>query len=237
MVRDNIMTHSESDDSKKRGEGMLERLGHLLKYAYKLFKVYMQMLRGLWKISRFSKPIVSIFGGARLKKDDPYFTQISEFAHRLTNNNVSVITGGGGGAMEAANCGAIKPGKGNGTSIGISVSELGEGRNMCVEEYLVLDYFFGRKWLMTHFSKAFIIFPGGYGTLDELMEVLTLISTKKMMRAPVVLVGVEYWQPFMKWLRDEPMNHGLLSEEGFALITLTDDLEYAFCVIRDRCAY
>lgn len=216
---------------------MFERIGELLKYAWRLFKVYLQMLHGLWKISRFKQPIISIFGGSRLQKDDPVFKQISEFAHKLTAHDISVITGGGGGAMEAANCGAVLPGQGTGMSIGISVSELDEKQNPCVEELLQLDYFFGRKWLMTHFSKAYIVFPGGFGTLDELAEILTLMSTERLGRVPIVLIGTEYWGPFVAWLKNEPMHHGLLEAESYDLITLTDDVDYALCIIREKCKH
>jgi uncharacterized protein (TIGR00730 family) len=214
---------------------MLRRLGLCGLLFIKLIRVFFQLLYGAWRVSKLPMPIVSIFGGARLKEDQDYFRLAHDLAARFVINDISVLTGGGPGIMQAASCGAIKPGKRTGKIMGIGVKDLGESKNKCVEEYFELDHFFARKWLLTRYSAAFIIFPGGFGTLDELTEVLTLIQTNKLKPEPIVLVGVEYWQPFMKWVTDEALKHGLVSQEDIDLFTVTDDLEKAFCVVRDEC--
>lgn len=205
------------------------------KLSWKLFKVHMQMLYGAWKVSKLPKPIVSIFGGARLSQKDTYAVQASELANMFVENNISVLTGGGPGIMEAANCGAIKQNGGKGKSMGIGVKELGEGKNPCVQEYIALDYFFARKWLLTRFSLGFVVFPGGFGTMDELAEVLTLIQTKKMAPLPIILIGTDYWDTFLKWVTDDAIKHGLIEKEHLELFTITDDLHQAMCLIRDTC--
>ena len=121
-----------------------------------------------------------------------------------------------------------------GRSMGIGVKGL-EGPNPCVQEYFELDYFFARKYLMTRSSVGFVVFPGGFGTLDELAEILTLLQTKKMKKIPVILVGVEYWSPFMEWVKDEALQHGMLKQEHVELIELTDDLDRALSLLCQHC--
>ncbi len=145
-----------------------------------MFRVVFQLVYGFWRISKLEQPIVSIFGSARLAQDQIYFKQAHDLAQRFIAHDISVLAGGGPGIMEAVTCGAVvHDGTGKGKSIGIGVRGLGEKRSLCVQEYFELDYFFARKWLLTQYSSAFIVFPGGFGTLDELAEVLTLIQTKK----------------------------------------------------------
>jgi len=214
---------------------MLRRLWHCLREFFKLLRVFWQMMYGVFRISKLRPPIISIFGGARVAGDDHYFKQAHELSRRLVEEDISVLTGGGPGIMEAASCGAIVPKGGKTRIMGIGVTGLGEKPNDCAQEFFSLDYFFARKWLLTRFSAGFIIFPGGFGTLDEMAEVLTLIQTKKMARVPIVLFGVEYWNPFMEWLRKEALKHKTVDETDLALFTLTDDLEQVFCLIRDEC--
>ena len=99
-----------------------------------------------------------------------------------------------------------------------------------------MNYFFARKYLLTRFSVAFIVFPGGFGTLDELAEVLTLIQTKKMARLPIILIGKQYWSHFMHWLHDAAIAENLIAQHDLQLFTVTDDLEEVFCLVRDECA-
>lgn len=211
-----------------------ERIKLCVSLTFNLIRVFGQLIYGAWRISKVPMPIVSIFGGSRLKKNDFYFGKAFELANRFVTSGISVLTGGGPGVMEAASCGAAKPGK-RGMSVGISVRDLGEGRNPCAQEYFELDFFFARKWLLTRYSSAFIVFPGGFGTMDELSEVLTLIQTNKLKRVPIVLFGKEYWQPFIDWLHKEALKHGLIKQKDLDLFTFTDDLEVAFCVARDEC--
>ena len=204
-----------------------------------LFRTTFQLIYGVWKVSRLPEPIVTVFGGARLKQDDFYAQQAHELSHRLARANISVITGGGPGIMEAANCGisheqakAIRA-----RTLGITVKGLGkkEQVNECAKEYIVMDYFFARKWLMINFSVAFAVFPGGFGTMDELAQVATLMQTEQLPGVPLVLIGTEYWQPFMNWLTDSALKNGLISEKDLNLIRVTDDLDEAFCLLQERC--
>lgn len=202
---------------------------------FRLIRVVFQIIYGAWQISKLPRPIVTIFGGARLSKKEPYWEIAHQLSNKLVEANISVITGGGPGLMEAASCGAIPRLGGKGVSMGIGVKDLGEGKNTCVQVYCQLDYFFARKWLLTRYSNGFVVFPGGFGTLDELTEVLTLIQTKKLKRVPIVLIGVEYWKDFLAWINNEALQHGLIAPEHLTLFTLTDDLEEAFCLLRDAC--
>ena len=114
---------------------------------------------GAWRVNRLPKPIVTIFGGSRIKLEDPYAQQAHQFAQMLVEQNISVVTGGGGGIMQAASCGAV-PGKGRGRSLGIGVKELHEKPNPCIQDYIELDYFYARKWLLAEYSVGFVVFPG-----------------------------------------------------------------------------
>ncbi len=190
----------------------------------RLMRSSYQIIYGFWRLSRLPQPLVSIFGSARISVSATYALKAEELSRLLIENNISVITGGGGGIMEAANCGAIESKSGKGRSIGINVKGLSEGRHSCVHEHLELDYFFARKWLMTHYSVGFVFFPGGFGTIDELGEVLTLMQTKKLAPVPIILFGREYWEPFMNWLKAEALNYGLVSEADLKLFVITDEI-------------
>lgn len=204
--------------------------------AWKFFHVFLQLIYGVWHVSKLSHPIISIFGSAKVAQTDKYAQEANQLAVWLGQEGISVLTGGGPGIMEAANCGVIKAKKkGSVQSIGIGVSGLNEPKNVCVEEYFELDYFFARKWLLTQYSSGFIVFPGGFGTLDELSEVLTLIQTKQMKQVPIVLVGKDYWRPFMQWVTDEAAPHGLIKPEQVTLFSVTDDIYKAFCFVRGKC--
>lgn len=211
-----------------------QRLWFVLKTIGFLIKLDFELITGIWKISGITKPIVSIFGGSRFNLSDPYAQMASKLAQIFVQNGISVMTGGGPGIMEAASCGAIAIGKKGVVSLGIGVTELHERKNPCVQEYLELDNFAARKWLLTHYAVGFIVFPGGFGTLDELAEVLTLIQTKKLPRVPIVLIGKEYWHYFMHWLTAEAMSHGLITMDNFSLFKVTDNLEEAFSLINEH---
>ncbi len=193
-----------------------------------------QLWYGVWRLAGLTQPIITIFGASRLPETDRYFRQALILAGRFAQNNVSVLTGGGQGIMEAASCGAEKIG-GKGRVIGIGVSELKEKPNPCVQEYIELRYFFARKWLLVRYSQAYVFFPGGYGTLDELTEILTLMQVKQVPRRPIVLFGSEYWEPFMNWLQHEAVKHGTIEKENLLLFTVTDDLDQAFLLVCDKC--
>lgn len=194
-----------------------------------------QMIWGAWRISRLDNPIVTIFGGARFRLDDPYAILAQQLSRRFVDAGVSVLTGGNTGIMEAVSYGALIAKDSKGRSIGIGVRDLGDGKNQYVSEYFELNYFFARKWLLTRFSRAFVVFPGGFGTLDEMSEIITLIQTKHMPCVPIVLVGKEYWDPWYSWVINEALKHGAVTEQEIALFKITDNLDEAFDVIHASC--
>jgi len=198
-------------------------------------RVNWQIIKGVWHISTIPHPIVSIFGGARLPQETHYFEKVHQLAERFTSHAISVLTGGGSGVMEAANRGAQHPIGATGKSVGIGVKNVTKEPNKFVELYYEVDYFFARKWLLTRYSQAFVIFPGGLGTLDELSEVLTLMMTKKLAPAPIMLVGTKYWKDLMLWMEKEAVEHGLIDKKYLEQLTLTDDLELVFNVINTTC--
>ena len=214
----------------------LRRIGMCCALAWKFLRVFIQIICGAWRVAKLPHPIVSIFGSSRTAKTDQYAHEANKVAALLVEQGVSVLTGGGPGIMEAANCGAVLKGGDQTkiTSIGINVAGL-EPKNPCVQEYFEMDYFFARKWLLTQYSSGFVVFPGGFGTLDELSEVLTLIMTNQMKKVPIVLVGKEYWQPFMQWITEQALPHGLVKPEHVALFSITDDPYKAFCFVRGLC--
>lgn len=202
-----------------------------------LLKVLFQIIYGSWKLAGLSKPRITIFGGVRLGQKTKFAQSAFELAQKFVDNGVSVITGGGSGAMHAANCGGISKVHGNVKSIGIGVKDLNEGPNPCVQEYFELEYFFARKWLMTRHSQAFVVFPGGFGTMDELMDVLTLMQTKKTERVPIVLVGRDYWNYFMMWLNNSAVVDGLILKEDLELFSVTDNIDEIFLIVCKECKF
>lgn len=215
---------------------MYSRIKHCMRLAYKLARVSRQIVYGYYRLLGITQPMVSIFGAAKAKPDDHYSEVAHDLARKFAESGISVITGGGFGIMEAASCGVTqqKP-RGTASSIGIGVRSLGEERNSCVDAFFVLDYFFARKWLLTHYSKAYVVFPGGYGTMDELMEILTLIRTRTMVPAPIVLIGIEYWTPFINWLKNEVLAHNYIDADSLSLFVLTDDIKEAFEIAAEVC--
>ncbi|BDC34958.1 hypothetical protein Noda2021_09160 [Candidatus Dependentiae bacterium Noda2021] len=206
-----------------------------IKTFFKLQRVVFQMLKGSCRIFALPGPLVSIFGGSRFGQDIMYAKKAHQLAHQFAERGISVLTGGGSGIMQAASCGAYVHPKEKGRTMGIGVTTLNEPKNECLLDYFQVDYFFARKWLLTQYSSAFVVFPGGFGTLDELGEVLTLIQTSTLKKTPIVLIGKEYWQPFMQWVNTEMLSHGLIAMQDIGLFTLTDDLTEAFCIVEDKC--
>ena len=164
---------------------------------------------------------VTIFGSARTQADDPYYDKAVETARLLAREGFPIITGGGPGIMEAANRGAQE---GNGLSIGCNIElPFEQGTNTYVDRAVHFRYFFVRKTMFVKYSTAFIVFPGGYGTMDELFEALTLIQTGKVKHFPVVLFGATYWNGMVEWLRDRVAGEGKIATTDLELFHVTDD--------------
>jgi uncharacterized protein (TIGR00730 family) len=164
---------------------------------------------------------VTIFGSARTKPDDVYYEKAVQTARLLAGQGFPIITGGGPGIMEAANRGAQE---GNGLSIGCNIElPFEQGTNPYVERSINFRYFFVRKTMFVKYSTAFIVFPGGFGTMDELFEALTLIQTGKVRHFPVVLFGREYWRGLIEWLGDRAAGEGKIDTKDLALLHVTDE--------------
>lgn len=212
---------------------MFKRLRILLTVFWHLLKVFGQMLYGTWRISKLNFPIVTVFGGSRLKLNDPYAVQASVLTKKLLEKDISILSGGGPGIMQAVSCSILEHQKAK--NIGIGVRGLSEGHNNCVGEYFELDYFFARKWLLTRFSRAYIVFPGGFGTFDEMFEMLTLIQTKRMKSKPIILIGTEFWKPLLDWFTNKVLKHGAIDTHELELFVLTDDVDTVFELIKKTC--
>jgi uncharacterized protein (TIGR00730 family) len=203
-----------------------------------LLKSMGQLMKSIWVLRGLPQPAVTIFGGSRLQQSSPYAHLAHEVADKLVKNDISVITGGGPGIMEAANCGARHSVDGpcDIRSIGIAVKGLdNESLNIYAQRQLVVDHFWARKWLMVRYAVSFVIFPGGFGTIDEMAEVATLMQTKKLTGIPIVLMGKEYWEPFLQWLEMTVLKEGLISQADLDMIYVTDNVHEAVALIRERC--
>ena len=183
--------------------------------SWRIFRVMGELVEGFDKLSGI-EPAVTIYGSARTRAADELYTQTEEIARRLGEAGFSIITGGGGGVMEAANKGALEAGV---TSVGLNI-ELPEEQlaNAYTNKLITFNHFFVRKVMLVKYATAFIIIPGGLGTLDELTEVLTLMQTHKIKPFPVILFNSKYWQGFLGWLRSSVLAKEFISEEDFSLL-------------------
>jgi uncharacterized protein (TIGR00730 family) len=170
-------------------------------------------------------PAVSIFGSARIGRRNRYYVAARRLSAALAKQGFAIITGGGPGIMEAANRGAKEAG---GVSIGCNIElPFEQGLNEYVDLGMEFRYFFVRKVMFVKYAEGFVIFPGGFGTLDELFEALTLIQTGKVEHFPVVLYGTEYWEGMMRWIREKPLYEEKVSVEDLDLVTITSDVDEA----------
>jgi uncharacterized protein (TIGR00730 family) len=206
------------------------------KFFYKWLVISWQMLWGIISLSSVNPPRVTFFGGVKLKRDDVYAKAAFELAAKLAKADIAVITGGGPGLMEAANCGA-QSANSKAANLGITVRGLErEVRgNMCSQKLIVMEYFFARKWLLISYSTGFVVFPGGFGTMDEFAEVITLIQTNVIKQVPVILFGVEYWKHLIDWMKLSALDCDLISQKDIDLLTVTDDVEHAFKMLSEAC--
>jgi uncharacterized protein (TIGR00730 family) len=193
-----------------------------------VFRVGFEFLRGFRKL-HFVGPCVTVFGSARLREDHKYYAMARRVGRHLTRLGFTVMTGGGPGIMEAANRGAREAG---GTSVGCNIELPDEqGHNEYLDHWVTFDYFFVRKVLLFKYSYAFVAMPGGVGTMDELFEAVTLVQTDKIQDFPVVLMGVDYWQPLVEFL-ELMVDEGTISPSDMDLILVTDSVQKAMEHIR-----
>jgi uncharacterized protein (TIGR00730 family) len=200
--------------------------------SWVIFKVMSEFVEGFEKLAKIG-PCVTIFGSARTKPDHPYYKTAEEIAYQLVQHGYGVITGGGPGIMEAGNRGANRA---KGKSVGLNIFLPFEQKgNIYIDQdkLISFDYFFVRKVMFVKYSQGFIVMPGGYGTLDELTEALTLIQTNKTGRFPVVMVGRKFWGGMVDWLKEVLVKEEMIHENDLNLFNVVDTPEEAVKVIDD----
>jgi uncharacterized protein (TIGR00730 family) len=193
---------------------------------------------GFEAVDRIDRPAVTIFGSARIREAHPTYEQARELARRFAEQGWAVVTGGGPGVMEAANRGAKEAG---GLSVGFNIELPHEQRlNPWVDIEVTFRHFYARKTMFVKAAEGFVVFPGGFGTADELFESLTLIQTGKVLHFPVVLFGSDYWGELLTWIREEALADGMISPNDLDLLHVTDDAEDAVARVLEcyetRCA-
>lgn len=196
---------------------------------WRVLRIMAEFVEGFEKLGDV-QDAVAIFGSARVLPEDAYYRVAVDTARLLAEAGFPIITGGGPGIMEAANRGAVE---GDGLSIGCNIELPHEqGTNAYVRRSMYFRFFFVRKMMLAKYSMAFVVFPGGYGTLDELFEALTLIQTGKMSVFPVVLVGKQYWSGLVDWLRATMAGEGKIDLDDLKLFHVTDDPEEVLRIIQ-----
>jgi len=191
---------------------------------WRVLRIQAEFVEGFGTLAELG-PAVSVFGSARTKPDEPMYDAARRLAADLSTAGLAVITGGGPGIMEAANRGAAEAG---GTSVGLGIElPFESGLNDYVNLGINFRYFFARKTMFVKYAQGFVVMPGGFGTLDELFESLTLVQTHKVTSFPVVLFGSDYWQGLLDWLRASALSHGLVSAPDIDLLQVTDSIEEA----------
>lgn len=200
--------------------------------SWSVFKIMSEVVEGFEKLARIG-PCATIFGSARAKIGSKYYQLAEEIAYLLTKRGFGVISGGGPGIMEAANKGAHY---GGGKSVGLNIvlpNEQFSNPFIDPDKLITFDYFFVRKLMFMRYSQGYIVLPGGFGTMDELFEAITLIQTHKLVQFPIVMVGTEYWSGLVDWLKNEMLEQGHIHAEDMNIFTLVDDALNAVNVIEE----
>ena len=201
--------------------------------SWAIFKIMSEFVEGYEKLSRIG-PCVSIFGSARLRPGNKYYEMAEEMGYQLTQNGYGVITGGGPGIMEAGNKGAYR---GKGTSVGLNIElpfEQHDNPYIDPDKNLEFDYFFVRKVMFVKYSQGFVVMPGGFGTLDELFEAITLIQTNKIGKFPIILVGSSFWSGLIDWVKETLLNeYETISAKDLDLIHIVDTPQEAVDVLNN----
>lgn len=196
-------------------------------------RIFGEVIRG-FRALHFLPPCVTVFGSARFGEDHPHYRLARRLGAGLAQAGFTVMTGGGPGIMEAANRGAREA---SGLSVGCNITLPHEQHpNPYLDRFVEFRYFFVRKVMLVKYSYAFVVLPGGFGTMDELFEAATLIQTRKIEDFPLVLMGVEFWQPLLAFLRERMVAHGTIAEADLARIFVTDDVAEAVAHVRNGAA-
>lgn len=198
--------------------------------TWQIFKIMAEFVEGFEKMSKIG-PCVSIFGSARTEAGSVYYSLAEEIAFKLTNEGYGIITGGGPGIMEAANKGAQKA---KGKSVGLNIKlpfEQAPNPYIDHDKSITFDYFFVRKLMFIKYAQGFIVLPGGFGTMDELFESLTLIQTQKIGKFPIVLVGINYWKGLLQWIQEVLLTEKYINADDLNLFKVVDTADEAVKVI------
>lgn len=198
--------------------------------SWHIFKVMSEFVEGFERLNNIG-PCVSIFGSARTHPENEYYLLAEDIAYKLTKSGYGVISGGGGGIMEAANKGARRA---EGRSVGLNIHlpfEQKPNEYIDHDKLLNFKYFFVRKVMFVRYAQGFIVLPGGLGTLDEMFEALTLIQTMKIAKFPIVLVGTKYWAGLIDWLQSRMLAEGYINKEDLSLFHIVDTSEEAIMII------
>jgi uncharacterized protein (TIGR00730 family) len=197
--------------------------------SWRLFKIMGEFVEGVEGLHDIG-PAVSIFGSARTLSDDPQYKKAESLSALFVKNGFGVITGGGGGIMEAANKGAAEAG---GTSVGLNIRLPFEQKpNPFATLQMEFKYFFIRKVMFIKYAAAYVVMPGGFGTLDEFFEVMTLVQTQRIRPFPIILVGTQYWRGLLDWIRKQLLAQRLISPKDMDIIQVMDDPEEIVSTVR-----
>ena len=195
---------------------------------WRVLRIQAEFVEGFGALAEIG-PAIAVFGSARTDPSDPTYEMAERLARELVDAGFAVITGGGPGAMEAANKGASQAG---GVSVGLGIElPFESGLNEWADVGINFRYFFARKTMFVKYSQGFVVLPGGFGTLDELFEALTLVQTRKVTKFPIVLIGTDYWAGLIAWLRDTMLADGKIGEEDLDMLSLTDDVDEAVALM------
>jgi hypothetical protein len=222
--RSRLGLRTEDEELLDRSKRHPEELEFLHSDPWRVLRIMSEFVAGFDTLAAVA-PAITVFGSARVQEADPMYQAARSLSLRLASENFSIITGGGPGIMEAANRGAVE---GDGISVGCNIElPFEQGTNPYVQISVDFHYFFVRKTMFLKYAEGFVIFPGGFGTMDELFETLTLVQTGKVHNFPIVLFGVSYWQGLVDWLSNTVVAEGKISPKDAELLLLTDSEEEA----------
>jgi uncharacterized protein (TIGR00730 family) len=214
-------THATGDQRLLESRGAT---GWVHTDPWRVLRIQSEFIDGFGTLAELG-PAVSVFGSARTPRDHPLYATAERLGAQLVRAGLAVITGGGPGIMEATNKGAAEAG---GVSVGLGIElPFESGLNRYVNLGINFRYFFTRKTMFVKYAQGFVVLPGGFGTLDELFEALTLVQTHKVTQFPVVLLDSQYWSGLVEWLRSSPLDRGTISATDLETFTITDDMDEA----------
>lgn len=231
-MESNLNNHLQRTDYDARQDHQLKSLLSAQEDVWRVFRIMAEFVEGYSMMSR-QKNLVSVFGSARLQPDNPYYQLAVQVSKELVKQGFNVLTGGGPGIMEAANKGAQEQ---KGDSVGVAIElplEQCSNRFIDKDRLRTFRHFFVRKVMFVKYAHGFIVMPGGFGTLDELFEAITLVQTKKTDPFPIVLMGLDYWNGLVDWIKKTLLNEKMISPDDLSLFYVTDDPVEAAKIIAD----